>query len=322
MVVIAEKFGQLGNRLFLFAHFIAWCIEYNVALANPAFDEYAKYFEGTSRDPWCRYPSKRSRLPLPRTLAYAATRFLARASYRLKLRSHLIKSINIGTFIYYELSDYSTELKSAYLVLVRGWQYRDEPNLSKYADAIRRYFTPVRSHVDNASALIRVARSTCDVLIGLHIRRGDYKTFMYGEYFYDLDVYRDIAEHAAGLFPGKRVSFLVCSDEAVDTAIFGTLNVLRGTSHLVEDLYSFAGCDFLIGPPSSYTLWASYYGNVPMCQITSKTMRPTKADFAMYEALTGPNSWSRRWAELYGRLTAQTAFPAQKVTKVKSSPST
>ena len=51
MILIADKFGQLANRLFVFAHFIGWGIEHGVVIANPAFDEYAQYFEGTADDP-------------------------------------------------------------------------------------------------------------------------------------------------------------------------------------------------------------------------------------------------------------------------------
>jgi len=57
MIIIAEKYGGLCNRLLMFAHFIGWGIEHGITIANPAFDEFAAYFEGTADDPWCRYPS-------------------------------------------------------------------------------------------------------------------------------------------------------------------------------------------------------------------------------------------------------------------------
>jgi hypothetical protein len=36
MIVIAEKYGQLGNRLFVFAHIIACALEHELKVANPA----------------------------------------------------------------------------------------------------------------------------------------------------------------------------------------------------------------------------------------------------------------------------------------------
>ncbi len=56
MIVIARSFGQLGNRLFLYGHFIAAAAEYGVTLANPCFAEYAHLFPSTANDLWCRYP--------------------------------------------------------------------------------------------------------------------------------------------------------------------------------------------------------------------------------------------------------------------------
>jgi len=29
-------------------------------------------------------------------------------------------------------------------------------------------------------------------------------------------------------------------------------------------MYGFARCDYLIGPPSTFTMWASFYGQVPL----------------------------------------------------------
>ena len=54
MVVIAQKWFQLGNRLFTMGHFIASAIENGFAVANPAFEDYADFFEATvpSNRPW------------------------------------------------------------------------------------------------------------------------------------------------------------------------------------------------------------------------------------------------------------------------------
>ena len=32
----------------------------------------------------------------------------------------------------------------------------------------------------------------------------------------------------------------------------------------VGDLYALARCDYIMGPPSTYTQWASFYGNAPL----------------------------------------------------------
>ena len=56
MLIISAKSGQLGNRLLLFANFIAFAIEHNLTVLNPAFEEYAEYFVDTASDFLCCYP--------------------------------------------------------------------------------------------------------------------------------------------------------------------------------------------------------------------------------------------------------------------------
>ena len=37
MLIIAEKVGQLGNRLLLYSNVIAYAIEHNLTVVNPSF---------------------------------------------------------------------------------------------------------------------------------------------------------------------------------------------------------------------------------------------------------------------------------------------
>ena len=62
MMIIGKKYGQLGNRLFLYAHLIAAAEEYGVKLMNPAFAEYAD--ASPELDPICGVTIPNWRLPL------------------------------------------------------------------------------------------------------------------------------------------------------------------------------------------------------------------------------------------------------------------
>jgi len=68
----------------------------------------------------------------------------------------------------------------------------------------------------------------------------------------------------AATMPEKRVKFLICSNTKQDEQLFKGLNYVMGNNHPLEDMYAFAQCDFLIGPPSTYTAWASFYGSAPL----------------------------------------------------------
>ncbi len=284
MILIADRNGQLGNRLFNFAHFIGWGMEHGVSIANPGFWEYARYFEGTFRDPWCRYPV---RAPgrfdvLTRQLAYSPISFVARQARKINIHTPWLATRNNRGDVF-ALDAHTSELLSSRLTVVRGWPYRDKGNFQKYRDAIRVYFRPRPVHLQRISESVAAARKGHDVLVGIHIRRGDYINHLGGKYFYDQPVYRAIMDNVLSLFGDRRVGFLICSNEQIDLSIFDGLNFHLGPNHIVEDLYSFAACDYLIGPPSTYTMWASYYGKVPLFQMTSASRTPLKlTDFRVH----------------------------------------
>ena len=83
------------------------------------------------------------------------------------------------------------------------------------------------------------------------------------------------------LLPGKSVHFLICSNDRLDSNQFKDIRFTFGLNHELEDMYSFAKCDYLIGPPSTYTMWASFYGKVPLCMINDPQQSLNVSDFVI-----------------------------------------
>ena len=82
-------------------------------------------------------------------------------------------------------------------------------------------------------------------------------------------------EHMYNLLGGK-VTFVIFTDEVekvqeLDDKRWTT--ILSGKS-AVEDLRIMSKCDYILAPPSSFSGWASYSGNVPLYRITDR-MTPT-----------------------------------------------
>jgi len=61
------------------------------------------------------------------------------------------------------------------------------------------------------------------------------------------------------LFEGKKIKFLICSNIPQNPSLFDNFNCGFDRRHLIEDMYALAECDYVVGPPSSYTMWASFY---------------------------------------------------------------
>jgi hypothetical protein len=119
------------------------------------------------------------------------------------------------------------------------------------------------------------------LLVGVHVRRTDYERFKDGRFFYSHAQYRDLMVSVEAIFPERDVTFLVCSDERVPSEAFAGLDVVRGPGQELEDLYALASCDLIIGPPSTYSAWASYYGEVPRCQISDPTELVARTSFVV-----------------------------------------
>ncbi len=72
----------------------------------------------------------------------------------------------------------------------------------------------------------------------------------------------------------KRLSgttaFLIASDENVCHKDFSGMTIRQAPGHELEDLYCLAECDYIVGPPSTYSAWAAFYGKKPLYQIDLK----------------------------------------------------
>jgi hypothetical protein len=293
MVIIGNKSGQLGNRLFIFAHFIANAIEFGYEVWNPSFYDYAGYFESTRRDFFCRFPARPTRLghaPALQSAFYNSIFYPAVLCHRIGFSNSWLRVVNIWRShdqrqVYDLTSDEFIRLRKHSRVLIaQGWFFRDYANFAKHAAALREFFTPIELHARNVARLMDAARRDGDVLVGAHIRQGDYADLSGGKYLYTTRQYVELFKRATSLWRGKRVKFLICSNMPQDETLFQGLNFTKGNNDLIEDMYALARCDYLIGPPSTFTMWASFYGAVPLFQIEAID---TPIDLARFQVHQG-----------------------------------
>jgi hypothetical protein len=292
MVIVSNKSGQLANRLILFAHFIANAKEYGYQVSNPSFYHYSHYFPSIRNDFFCCYPARDSRLKARKPLQWAFFKTLKNCTSlyeKLGLKVNRFAVLDItasdrGSEIY-ELScpEFANLREAAAFLFVKGWLFRDSANFKKHADLLRHFFAPAKEHAANVSRLMERARQDCDLLVGVHVRQGDYRKWQKGKHYYTSEEYAAAMRRFSAASDAKRVKFLICSNEAQDERLFAGLNYVLGNNHQLEDLYSFARCDLLIGPPSTYTLWASFYGAVPLF-VLETAATPILADgFQIFE---------------------------------------
>jgi hypothetical protein len=282
VVVIAKEVGRLANRILLFAHFIGAALEHDLRIVNAVFGAYAHYFPATASDLLCRFPPGGSvpAFPLGRQALGAACLRYADVLHGLQQRDHDVGLIRLRRDQHLDLnsSAFLDVVRSHRLVLVQDWFFRNGDNCERHGDVIRSFFTPRNLERDRVRRTVEAARAGDPLLVGVHIRRRDYVRYQGGRYFYSHAQYRAVMEQVEAAFPDRDVRFLVCSDEYVPTSVFAGLDVALGTGEPLEDLYSLASCDRLLGPPSTYATWASYYGEVPRYFLKDPT-RPVEPGF-------------------------------------------
>jgi hypothetical protein len=249
MMIMPHPYGRMANRLVLSTAFIVQAEEYGDSFINLAFADYFRYFEGTKHSPFLYH---RSANPV---------------HFR---KPKLFGCVNIWntydkrgeTYLLDQASFLAKQQETRFLAVI-GWSFRTPSTIGiKHKPVVKRIFTPVAQHREAVGRLAERLRAGSDHVVGVHIRQSDYKNFANGKYFYTLDVYRRVMSELAAQLKG-RTRFLLCSDATLDPTDFADLDVMFGTKHPVEDNYALATCDYIVGPPSTYTAWASYYGDVP-----------------------------------------------------------
>ena len=84
------------------------------------------------------------------------------------------------------------------------------------------------------------------------------------------------------LFSDKKIVFLICSDQVWKESDFQGFNVQLAKGQIIEDLYSLSKCDYILGAPSTYSAWASFYGNVPLYHIVHQKNEIKSTDFVIF----------------------------------------
>jgi hypothetical protein len=167
------------------------------------------------------------------------------------------------------------------MLLLTGWRFRDDVSLAEHGGLVRRIFTPRSRHQLHIDRCTGALRGSCASVVGVHIRRTDYATFQKGRFWYEDAVYRRWMELLQASLP-QPVGFLLSSDMPIDQQAFEGLIVQQAPGHELQDLYALAACDYLIGPPSTYTSWASFYGQVPLWHGTAAEEVPSPVHFKVH----------------------------------------
>lgn len=251
MLLYIKHFAQLCNRLWALTPVLAYALQnkkrLNVLYAKKA---YVDCFPNLLSSKSIRFLFSHD---APHSKALEWRIALLSEKLNLEIKNELRNVDNIGMFSFFD-----------------GWSHSaDVSYIAEHKHEIVRLFTP-------SSAVVNKVKSYFDgydgLTVGVHIRRGDYKSYLNGKYFFSDKVYLDIIEEMRqSMNNGKKnVRFLICTNEKFDIPAGTDDTFTIDNADGVTDLYALSCCDYIAGPPSSYSQWASFYGDVPLFVILNE----------------------------------------------------
>ena len=172
-----------------------------------------------------------------------------------------------------------------FLGFTKGWlTMNDTGYIVQTKKELQHIFCPRQEITDKAEKMMETIRQTADIVIGVHIRHGDYKTWRNGRYYYTLEDFHHFMLQIKELYSDKRLAFFISSNEVFSVDVFKNCNCYRfgkEPSGDILDLHTLSLCDSIIGPWSTYSRWASFIGEVPLCFIKGNRQHLSPDDFSV-----------------------------------------
>lgn len=270
-IFVLNNRGRLANQLWLAASVYAYCLEKKYFYINYAFFNYQHFFGIKTKNLFVDYvlatlPKKISTILY---LTYCRLLRIFHSNYIVddkKTNFLLPPSLNEVESQQEDIDKIENLNHDIYLW---GWAFRNPIGWEKYRQEIKEFFKPNRKYLVSSEEKINEAKKMGDVLVGIHVRHGDFKTWNNGEHYYTfLETRKIVEDFLKKQDQTTKYVFLICSDDKIDGECFSGLNFVIGPGQVVGDLYALAGCDIVIGSPGTYGPWAAYYGNIPFVKFS------------------------------------------------------
>ncbi len=171
--------------------------------------------------------------------------------------------------------------KAKYVVTTH--MFNDVHMLIKYRNDIRQILRPAHELEMKVNEYLAPIKERYSKLIGVHMRKSDFKDFENGRFYYNNVQYRAVMEQVLMLF--EDAAFVLCSDEDVPVSDFEGLPCFFERRNFETDFFILEQCDVIIGPRSIYTMMANYLGGNRLYQIFDADKKIDREDFMDSDAL-------------------------------------
>jgi hypothetical protein len=270
-MIFARDKSQMCNNLLQFAHVYAWGRKHGQRVISMRFSYKYPYFKIQQTRYagffWYLFAKYAAALKLLHTVSFKRADHREEKIHYMESHRHFVVSGWFARF-YDEFLEYRDEICDLF-------QLREE------------YMEPLRKRMEVAMS----GTGANALRLGLHIRRGDYKDFYGGKYFYDNATYAAYVMEYARQHVGKDiVVFISTNDKTVSVSDFEKLCqsckssikfIMMPENNPAQDMVMLSECDAIIGPPSTFSLTASMYHDIPLCWM--EEISPANMQFDKFE---------------------------------------
>jgi len=261
-IFIRHEYGQLGNVLFRLANALGYALEHNFGVEDYTL-AFCNYHDGSSNIRFFEHYHPFQFFEFPRPKFRLSNRIKWKLKDRLHKRIERIENFD-PTFDLQKLdSTKSYELK--------GFHFSSGELACKHRSQICDILRFKESDVIAIENSINETKKKYDILLGVHIRQNDYKTFYNGKFYLTPDQYLHAVEHFKSLhLPSRRIGVVICSDdrESLQKIHKEYPDYLYPKGNIAQDMYALSNCDYIIGPKATtMSTWASFIGESMLLQI-------------------------------------------------------
>ena len=272
--VVVRPFGDLGNRLYLFANFIAFAKEHKAIVLNPAFRPWRTTFAGTTPGALACYPPP----PLPHFSGDLIERWVQEmtwagesiASSSLSTRKWASISINGDECCNLDNPKFVQWALNKHVIFANGWKFIGSEYMKIHSQALKDYFGRVTDKSSHSLPLFQALRSDCSLVVGVLIRHGDYRNWEKGRYFFPTSTYIRWIRETKELFPNHKVGFLITGNDDIPPEGIEDIPHLFLSHRDPETRFILSECDYIIAPVSTFAGWAAYVGKAPIFILSSE----------------------------------------------------
>ena len=263
-MIFARDKSQMCNNLLQYAHVYAWGREHGRKVISMRFSYKYQYFH------------------------ICHTNLTGFAWYLFAKYMAALKLLPTASFKYSDCDREALERKMLRYkhIVVSGWNVRFYDLFLKYRQEICQLFTLDSQYTEPVRKKLEQMKGNDIIRLGVHIRRGVYTQWFDGKYYFEDEVYGRHINRFAEMHPDKTVHvFLSTNDPSVSDDTFQKacpkIKIHHFKGNAPEDLYMLSECDYLIGPPSTFSLVAAMYRDIPLYrmdvadegQMTSESFR-------------------------------------------------